>query len=70
MWKYIWKMLINIVFVTVMYIVSYTNRDSNAILQVQHLKQFFFNTRSSTNNFSEVRDVLLAAANSLPPLHV
>ncbi|CAF0879264.1 unnamed protein product [Adineta ricciae] len=41
-------------FVTVLYIVSYTNRNSNAILQVQHLSSFFCNTRSSSNNFTDI----------------
>lgn len=54
MWKIIRKMLINIIFVTIIYTVSYTNRDSNAILQVNHLQQFFLNTRSLKENFAEV----------------
>jgi hypothetical protein len=55
MWKLVRKMFVNIVFVTVLYIVRYTNRDSNAIVQVQHLKYFFLNTYNSTNHFTKIR---------------
>lgn len=54
MWKLIRTMVINIIFVIVLYIVSYTNRDSNAIYEVYHLQKFFLNTRSSNYNFPMV----------------
>ena len=54
MWKYIGKVLLDLVFVIVLYLVSYTNRDSNAGLQVNHLRRFFLNTRSLSANFPGV----------------
>ncbi|UJR27664.1 hypothetical protein I4U23_008944 [Adineta vaga] len=54
MWKYIRNMCINIIFVVILYIVSYTNRDSNAIHQVHHLRNLFLDSRSSSNNFTEI----------------
>ncbi|CAF1100830.1 unnamed protein product [Adineta steineri] len=54
MWKYIGKIFINLTFVTVLYLVSYTNLDTNAAFQLQHLSQFFFNRHNLTRNFQEI----------------
>ncbi|CAF1140752.1 unnamed protein product [Adineta steineri] len=54
MWKYIGKIFINLIFVTVLYLVSYTNLDTNAAYQLQHLSQFFFNRHNLTRNFQEI----------------
>ena len=54
MWKFIGRVFFDLIFVTVLYLVSYTNRDSNAILQVNHLRHFFQNTRNASYNFSQV----------------
>jgi hypothetical protein len=54
MWKFIRKMFVDIIFITILYIVSYTNHDSNSIFQVQHLTNFFLNTRNSSYDFTQV----------------
>ena len=56
MWKHIRRICIDLVFITIIYLVSYSNRDPNAIRQVLHIKALFLNTRSSTNNFEKVKE--------------
>jgi hypothetical protein len=45
---------VRIIFVTILYMVSYTNRNSNAILQVHHLREFFLNKHHPAQKFSKV----------------
>jgi hypothetical protein len=53
-WKFLSELLSYTIFVSVLYVVSYSNHNSDAQRQVQHLRQLLLNSRNFTNNFTEV----------------
>jgi hypothetical protein len=58
-WKFLSELLSYTIFVSVLYVVSYSNHNSDAQRQVQHLRQLLLNSRNFTNNFTEVGRVFI-----------
>lgn len=54
MWRFFLELFAYSCFVSVLYIISYSNHDATAYLQVQHLSQLFLNPQNMTYAFSEV----------------
>jgi hypothetical protein len=54
MWKFTLEFLTYSTFVCVLYVISYSNHNSDEYHQVQHLRRFFLNTEYTSNNFAEV----------------
>lgn len=42
------------VFLSILYIFIYSNRNTNSFYQVQHLRNFFLNSKNSTYDYSKV----------------
>ncbi len=55
MWSIIREVLTYLCFVWILYVISYANRDGNSFRQVDHLRQFFLNSRQPTNDYTKVR---------------
>jgi hypothetical protein len=55
MWKFTLEFLSYIIFVFVLYAISYSNRSSDEYRQVNHLRQLFLNPHNFTYNYSQVR---------------
>ncbi|CAF4381646.1 unnamed protein product, partial [Adineta steineri] len=49
-WSMMKELLLYLCFITVLYIIIYSNRDLNSFLQVNHSRKFFFNSRITTIN--------------------
>ena len=57
MWSIIREFFVYICFIWILYVISYTNRDNNGFLQVNHLRNFFLNTNNYSYDFTKVRIV-------------
>jgi hypothetical protein len=57
MWSIIREILVYLCFMWILYVISYSNRNNNDFLQVNHLRHFFLNIESSTNDYTQVREV-------------
>ncbi len=55
MWSIIREVLSYLAFLTMIYLVTYSNMNSNAFLQVKHLQKFFLNTNQIDTNYTKVR---------------
>ena len=54
MWSIIRELLIHAAFLSVLFLVTYSNVDPNAFGQVHHLRKIFHNTRQSSHDFTRV----------------
>jgi hypothetical protein len=55
MWSIIREVLSYLAFLTMIYLVTYSNMNSNAFLQVKHLQKFFLNTNQIDTDYTKVR---------------
>ncbi len=55
MWSIIREVLSYSCFLWTLYVITYSNRDSNAFLQVNHLRNFFLNIGHSSYDYTKVR---------------
>lgn len=54
MWSIIREVVIYFVFLLLLFVVVYSNRDSNAFVQVNHLRKYFLNVRQDDLDFTRV----------------
>ena len=54
MWTYIRHLVIYSFYLSVLYIVSYANRNPNSYQQVDHLRNYFLNPNNATHNYMKV----------------
>ncbi len=54
MWSVIQEILICFCFLSLLYIVTYSNRPSNSFLEVNHLRKYFLNSRQINYNYTDV----------------
>jgi hypothetical protein len=54
MWSIIREGLTYFIFLLVLYVLIYSNRNENTFHQMNHLKTFFLNTRQMENDYTEV----------------
>ncbi|UJR13336.1 hypothetical protein I4U23_000354 [Adineta vaga] len=57
MWTIIREISIYVCFLSFLYILIYTNRDSNSFLQVDHLRKYFLNTRQTNLDYTKIATV-------------
>ncbi len=57
MWSIIREVTVYLCFIWILYVISYSNRNNNDFLQVNHLRHFFLNIGSSSNDYTQVRGV-------------
>ncbi len=55
MWSIIREVLSYSCFLWILFVTAYSNRDSNAFLQVNHLRHFFLNIGHSSYDYTKVR---------------
>jgi hypothetical protein len=55
MWSVIRETLIYLCFVLILCLITYSNRNQNSFLQVNHLRKFFLNTRQLNQDYTKVR---------------
>ena len=54
MWSIIREIFIYLCFLSLLYIVTYSNRDSNSFLQVNHLRKYLRNSRQINCDYTKV----------------
>ncbi len=54
MWQIIKKFFIYACFLSMICVISYSNVDQNAILQVNHLRKYFLNSRQIDQDYRKV----------------
>ena len=54
MWKFALEFLSYASFVGVLYVISYSNHNSDAFRQVKHLSRLLLNSENKTNNFPNI----------------
>ncbi len=54
MWSVIREIFIYFCFLSLLYIVTYSKRQSNSFLPVNHLRKYFLNSRQINYNYTEV----------------
>ncbi|CAF4339360.1 unnamed protein product, partial [Adineta steineri] len=57
MWSIIREILIYICFLTVLYNIIYSNRNSNSFLQVNHSRDFFLNSRQINCDYTKISKI-------------
>ncbi|UJR06650.1 hypothetical protein I4U23_010936 [Adineta vaga] len=57
MWSIIREMLLYLCFLSLLYVIIYSNRDSNAFLQVNHLRKYFLNLRQNDLDYTKVSTI-------------
>ncbi|CAF3969202.1 unnamed protein product, partial [Adineta steineri] len=57
MWSIIREILIYICFLTVLYNIIYSNRNSNSFLQVNHSRKFFLNSRQINCDYTKISKI-------------
>ncbi|UJR18699.1 hypothetical protein I4U23_005606 [Adineta vaga] len=57
MWSFIKEILINLCFLSLLYVIIYSNRDSNAFLQVNHLRKYFLNSRQIDLDYTKISTI-------------
>jgi hypothetical protein len=55
MWSIIREVLSYLAFLTMIYLVTYSNMNPSAFLQVKHLQKFFLNTNQIDTDYTKVR---------------
>ena len=56
-WRFVFEFLSYASFVCVLYVISYSNHNSDAFHEVQHLSRLLLNTGNATNNFSNIATI-------------
>ena len=54
MWSFIQQLLLHGCFLVVLYTVSYANRNPYSYPQIDHLRNFFFDSNNPTQNYLQV----------------
>ncbi|CAF1549867.1 unnamed protein product, partial [Adineta steineri] len=54
MWAIIREILNYVGYLCLLYVIIYSNKNQNAFLQVQHLRNFFLNTRSTNDDYTKI----------------
>ena len=54
MWSILREISIYLSFLAMLYVVSYSNRDPNAYLEVEHLRKLFLNSRQIDRSYTKV----------------
>ncbi|UJR09103.1 hypothetical protein I4U23_013350 [Adineta vaga] len=54
MWSIIREFLIYVIFATLIFVITYGNREANSFHQVNHLRSYLFNTRQSTVDYTKI----------------
>ncbi len=54
MWSFIRETFIYLCFLSLLFIVTYTNRNSNSFLEVQHLRKYLLNSRQIDLDYTKV----------------
>ena len=54
MWSIIREMLVYLIFLSLLYFVTYSNVNQQSFDQVRHLRQFFLNSRQVDRDFTQV----------------
>ena len=57
MWSIIREIGSYLIFLSVLYFITFSNTNSNAFYQVQHLRNFFLNTKQNENSFTKISTV-------------
>jgi len=57
MWSIIREITTYLCFIWILYVISYSSRNNNDFLQVNHLRHFFLNIESSNNDYTQVREI-------------
>ena len=54
MWLIIREFTLHIIFSTLIFVITYANCEQNSFHQVKHLRSYFFNTRQTTLDYTQV----------------
>ncbi|UJR09075.1 hypothetical protein I4U23_013322 [Adineta vaga] len=54
MWSIIHEFLIYVIFATLIFLITYGNREANSFHQVNHLRSYLFNTRQSSVDYTKI----------------
>ncbi len=54
MWSIIREIFTYLIFLSLIFFITYSNNNNQAFYQVQHLQQVFLNTRQTDNDFTKV----------------
>ena len=54
MWAIICEFITYFVFALLVFLITYSNREQNSYFQTKHLQTFFFNTRQTNVDYSQV----------------
>ncbi|UJR11128.1 hypothetical protein I4U23_015309 [Adineta vaga] len=57
MWSVMKEAMLYICFIAVLYVVIYSNRDSSAFYQVDHLRKYFLNTRQTDLDYTKISTI-------------
>ena len=57
MWEIITEILTYLCYLTMIYLVSYSNMNPNGFHQVNHLRKFFLNSQRIDGSYMKVSDV-------------
>ena len=56
MWSIFWEFVIYAVFIILICLITFSNREQNSFSQVKHLRNYLFNTRQVDNDYTQVRN--------------
>ena len=54
MWSIIREFVLYFIFLSLIFIITYSNHDENSFLQVNHLQKYFINSRQINSDFTKV----------------
>jgi hypothetical protein len=54
MWSIIHEIVIYLIFIILICVITFSNREQNSSLQVEHLRKYFLNTRQADYDYTEV----------------
>ena len=55
MWSIIWEFAIYVIFIVLICLITFSNREQNSFYQVKHLRSYLLNTQQSDNDYTQVR---------------
>ena len=55
MWSFIREFSTYVIFIVLICFITFSNREQNSFYQVKHLRNYFFNTRQTENDYKQVR---------------
>ncbi|CAF1416666.1 unnamed protein product [Rotaria sordida] len=56
-WSIIREFIIYLIFLILICLITYLNRDQNSFFQVQHLRKYFFNTKQTDYNYIQISTI-------------